>query len=141
MFDAAAPQVGRAYASACYLRGSIYLFGGCNGTVASSYRSDLAVLSLEHLTWTKCVANSPEPAGRAQHTMVASGGLLYVFGGGNLKHGRKNALGDLQTFNPIKKQWTLLVGKKQLTLPVGKKQWTLLAGKKQWTRLVGTSRP
>jgi N-acetylneuraminic acid mutarotase len=101
--------VGRAHASACYLRGSIYLFGGCNGTVASSYRNDIMILSLENLTWTKCVPDSPLPAGRAQHSMVASGGILYVFGGSNLKHGRKNALGDLNTFNTIKKQWTQLV--------------------------------
>eukprot|EP00282_Hemiselmis_andersenii_P035885 CAMPEP_0169427938 /NCGR_PEP_ID=MMETSP1042-20121227/1054_1 /TAXON_ID=464988 /ORGANISM="Hemiselmis andersenii, Strain CCMP1180" /LENGTH=1434 /DNA_ID=CAMNT_0009538063 /DNA_START=72 /DNA_END=4372 /DNA_ORIENTATION=+ len=116
--------VGRAHATACYLRGSIYLFGGCNGTVASSYRNDLMILNLESLTWTKCEPTTRDrPVGRAQHTMVSSGGLLYVFGGGNLRHGNKNALGDLQAFDPVERKWTVVTSEESTDTTPPEPRW------------------
>ena len=62
------PPVGRAHASAAYFREQIFVFGGCNGTVASNYRRDLVVLNLRTLNWTEVLPASPAPMGRSRES-------------------------------------------------------------------------
>ncbi|KAJ1482242.1 hypothetical protein T484DRAFT_1804593 [Baffinella frigidus] len=58
------PPVARAYAAACAHRGKIFLFGGVNGSVASSFRNDLMVLSIETLSWMEMLPVGAAPNGR-----------------------------------------------------------------------------
>ena len=103
------PPVGRAHASAAYFREQIFVFGGCNGTVASNYRRDLVVLNLRTLNWTEVLPASPAPMGRSHAAMCCYNGQLYLFGGHNLQGGRRRPLGDLQVFDILKdRTWTLL---------------------------------
>ena len=105
---AGTPPVGRAHAAASYFREQIFLFGGCNGTTAASYRRDMMVLNLRTLNWTEMQPNSAPPSGRSQLGMCAYNGQLYVFGGHHLQAGKKKALGDLQVFDIKDRTWTLV---------------------------------
>ena len=86
----------------------IFLFGGCNGTVAANYRRDLMVLNLRTLNWTEMIAATPPPMGRSHAAMCCLSGRLYLFGGQNLQGGKKRVLGDLQAFDVAERTWTLL---------------------------------
>jgi hypothetical protein len=70
--------VGRVHAAACFFRGNIYLFGGCNGAVASSFRNDLMILDLESLNWMICVPTTPLPAGLAIPMCVCMCVCIYM---------------------------------------------------------------
>ena len=102
------PPIGRAHACASYFREQIFLFGGCNGTIAANFRRDLMVLNLRTLNWTEMQPETPAPAGRSHMAMCPYNGQLYVFGGHNLQGGKKRALGDLQVFDIKDRTWTLL---------------------------------
>ena len=98
--------VARAFAGVACHRGQLYLFGGCNGTLAHNFRNDLMLLDLTTFCWTICVpANSP-PLGRSNHGMCAFGGRLYIFGGVHLVAGQRSMLADLHEFDPTTRNWS-----------------------------------
>jgi len=101
--------VARAYAAACAHRGRIFMFGGTNGPVASSFRNDLMVLDLETLKWAELRPAVPgvSPNGRAHHAMAVYAGAVYVHGGTNIQGGEKRVLGDLWHLDPSSREWTL----------------------------------
>jgi hypothetical protein len=100
------PPVARAYAGAACHRGQLYMFGGCNGTLASNYRNDLMLLDLSTFCWTICVPSTSPPLGRAHHSMCAFGGRLFVFGGAHLAGGKRTPLADLCVFDPGPRAWS-----------------------------------
>ena len=98
--------VARAFAGAVCHRGQLYLFGGCNGTLAHNFRNDMMLLDLATFCWTICVPSTSPPLGRSHHGMCAFGGRLYVFGGVHLVAGKRTALADLHEFDPRTRTWT-----------------------------------
>ena len=100
----------RAYAATAVFQTKIVVFGGCNGTLASHFRNDLWALDVQHKTWSRVnvAADQALPVGRAQHSMVHYGGLLYVFGGNNKRGGKRHLLSDLHSFDFTKSRWVLL---------------------------------
>mmetsp|Transcript_17781 Transcript_17781/g.40242 ORF Transcript_17781/g.40242 Transcript_17781/m.40242 type:complete len:1378 (-) Transcript_17781:1476-5609(-) len=99
------PPVPRAHAAAAYSRRKVLLFGGSNGTLAANYRNDVVILDLDTSTWTT-LQTVNAPPGRSHHSMVLYGGKCFVFGGMNLRAGKKHCLGDFQSLDLASGEWT-----------------------------------
>jgi N-acetylneuraminic acid mutarotase len=86
----------RSYAGCAVFKGDIYVFGGCNGSLASNFRNDMWVYETKDNYWQRVLLpqDAIPPPGRSQHAMVQYGGALYVFGGNNKVSGRRNLLCD-----------------------------------------------
>lgn len=86
----------RSYAGCAVFKGDIYVFGGCNGSLASNFRNDMWVYETRDNYWQRVLLpqDAVPPPGRSQHAMAQYGGVLYVFGGNNKVSGKRNLLCD-----------------------------------------------
>lgn len=84
---------GRAYHSACAIGSKIYVFGGYNSraTLQDLYILDTGIIRIyyfeitiiEDLNWYNPMTTGTIPSPRFEHSMVAVGVYIYLFGGGN----------------------------------------------------------
>ncbi len=91
---------------------ALVVFGGNSGPSSLSVapESDLAVLDLATLVWSKPATSSPKPSARLKHASAydAADNALYVFGGGDENVFVGPWLGDLWKVDLDDKAWTLL---------------------------------
>lgn len=93
----------RANVGACVYENKVYLFGGHGGlNYARVAFNDLYCFDLTTEVWEKLVPNNNAPDGRGGHSLFASEGKIYIYGGWNAEMQYNN----VWVYNLESKEWT-----------------------------------
>ncbi|KAK1423699.1 hypothetical protein QVD17_19007 [Tagetes erecta] len=85
--------------SACFSNGFLYIFGGCCGGL---HFSDVLVLNMETMAWTKLATTGVGPGPRDSHSAVIVGQMMIVFGGTN----GSTKVNDIHILDLLTREWT-----------------------------------
>lgn len=93
----------RANVGACVYDDKVYLFGGHGGLMYSRISfNDLYCFDLATEQWEKLVPKNNPPEGRGGHSLCASEGKVYIYGGWN----NEMQYNNIWVFNLETKEWT-----------------------------------